>query len=254
MEQDVIRDDIATEKAPPRYLQVAETLRSAILSGELSPGEQFPTESDLCKTHGVSRFTVREALRRLEVEGLIARRRGSGTVVRPVSARNGTLHQPLSNVGEILQYARDTSITFTAEGEARLPRKIAEEVDAPANEKWHRFRGTRVRSDDDRPIAVTDAFVHGRLGEAARAIDLGQNTLFRQIEQLGEVRIGRITQDIQAVSASSEMSILLQVQRRSACLRILRCYYDMDDRLFEISASYHPGERFAYSMHIENDR
>ncbi|MET0247605.1 MAG: GntR family transcriptional regulator [Sphingomonas sp.] len=250
----MIRDAIARGKAPPRYLQVAETLRSAILSGELSPGDQFPTESDLCKAHGISRFTVREALRRLETEGLIARRRGSGTVVRPAAARGGTLHQPLSNVGEILQYAQDTSITFTAEGASRLPRKIAEEIDSPANEKWFRFRGTRLRSGDDLPIAVTDAFVHGRLADVVGSFDLNQSTLFRQIEQFGGVRVGRITQDIQAVSASAEMSALLQVQRRSACLRILRCYYDVEDRLYEISASYHPGERFAYSMHMESDR
>ncbi|WBH18029.1 GntR family transcriptional regulator [Sphingomonas radiodurans] len=248
------RDATAAGKAPPRYLQVADTLRSAILSGELSPTEYFPTESELCKTHGVSRFTVREALRRLESEGLIARRRGSGTVVRPAAARGGTLHQPLSNVGEILQYAQDTSITLSAEGEAKLPRKIADEVGTPANEIWHHFRGVRLRDGDERPIAVTDAFVHGRLADVARAIDLTQTTLFRQIEQLGNINIGRITQDIQAVSASAEMSALLRVQRRSPCLRILRCYYDIADDLFEISASYHPGERFAYSMHIENDR
>ncbi|MFC3581154.1 GntR family transcriptional regulator [Sphingomonas hylomeconis] len=250
----MIRDAIAAGKAHPRYLQLSETLRSAILSGELSPSEQFPTESDLCKTHGVSRFTVREALRRLEVEGLIARRRGSGTVVRPAAARGGTLHQPLSNVGEILQYAKDTSIVFTAEGEARLPRKIAEEVDVPTNEKWVCFRGIRARDGDPRPIAVTDAYVHGRLRDVALAIDLSQSTLFRQLEQAGNVRIGRITQDIAAVSASADISTLLRVPRRSACLRILRCYYDSEDRLFEISASHHPGDRFAYSMHIENDR
>lgn len=249
----MIRDAIAARKEPPRYMQLAETLRSAILAGELSPSEQFPTESELCRAHGVSRFTVREALRRLEVEGLISRRRGSGTVVRPAAARGGTLHQPLSNVGEILQYAKDTSITFTAEGEGRLPRKIAEDIDLAPGEKWFRFRGIRGRADDERPIAVTDAYVHERLRNVARSIDLSQNTLFRQIEQLGQVRIGRITQDIEAVSASAEISTLLGVPRRSPCLRILRCYYDSEDRLFEISASHHPGDRFAYSMHIEND-
>ena len=35
------------------------------------------------------------------------------------------------------------------------------------------------------------------------------------------------------------------------CLRILRCYHDQDGRMFEMSVSHHPGDRFAYSMHID---
>ena len=43
----------------------------------------------------------------------------------------------------------------------------------------------------------------------------------------------------------------LGVAKRSPCLLILRCYKDGDGRVLEISANHHPGERFAYSMHIE---
>ena len=49
------------------------------------------------------------------------------------------------------------------------------------------------------------------------------------------------------------MALDLGIPRRSACLRVLRCYYDANDRLFEISVSHHPGDRFAYSMHIDVD-
>jgi DNA-binding GntR family transcriptional regulator len=63
----------------PRYLELADLLRSNIVEGRLTELESFPTESELCEEHGVSRFTVREALRQLQTEGLIRRRRGSGT-------------------------------------------------------------------------------------------------------------------------------------------------------------------------------
>jgi GntR family transcriptional regulator len=91
--------------ATPRYKELADELRREILRGDYAP-DRFPTENALCKRYGVSRFTVREALRALQAEGLIARKRGSGTVIQPAVARGGALHQPLSNVGEILQYAR----------------------------------------------------------------------------------------------------------------------------------------------------
>ena len=74
--------------ASPRYRELAEELRGEILRGEFQ-GRGFPTEADLCKRFSVSRFTVREALRALQADGLISRRRGSGTRIQPAAARGG---------------------------------------------------------------------------------------------------------------------------------------------------------------------
>lgn len=237
----------------PRYLQLADELRDDILSGALNPKDQFPTESALCRQHGVSRFTVREALRKLQTEGLIQRRRGSGTVIQPAAARGGALHQPLSNVGEILQYARDTRFVFTREQRCAIPKKIAEQIAGETGGRWFRFRGRRLGRDDDKPLAVTDAYVHPDFEAAAGHIQLSQTTIFRQLEELAGVEVARITQDIQAVAASAEIAGALDISRRSPCLRILRCYVDDEGRVFEISVSHHPGDRFIYSMHIEAD-
>jgi GntR family transcriptional repressor for pyruvate dehydrogenase complex len=55
----------------PVYTQVAAQLREAILAGELRPGEPVPTERELAESFGVSRASVREALRALQAQGLI---------------------------------------------------------------------------------------------------------------------------------------------------------------------------------------
>ncbi|MEP2734659.1 MAG: GntR family transcriptional regulator [Erythrobacter sp.] len=60
-----------SERKPPRYSQLASELRQAIIAGQLA---------------------VREALKRLQSEGLIAPRRGSGTTVQPAVTRGGALH------------------------------------------------------------------------------------------------------------------------------------------------------------------
>jgi len=248
----------------PRYQQLADTLRALILSGKLSGNQGFPTESVLCAQYGVSRFTVREALRRLQTEGLIARKRGSGTVVQPAAARGGALHQPLSNVGEILQYARDTRIIYDLLGLQTLPKAIAEQMAMGPPGKWFRFRGVRRQASDGQPIALTDAYVIADLADAVtqispaadapnQQINPGSNTLFQYVSQAAKLTMSRVTQDIQAVPASAEIAAALEIPRRSACLRILRCYFDQDDRVFEMSVSHHPGDRFAYSMHIDVD-
>lgn len=238
-------------RAKPRYAQLADDLRARVLSGELASGNQFPTEAALCGRYGVSRFTVREALRQLQADGLIARRRGSGTTISPAAARGGTLHQPLSNVGEILQYARGSRIDFINDGLKPLPRAIGERIEGgvPAGD-WARLKGVRL-GEDGVPIAVTRAYVHGALAGHLKRLDPARYTLFRQLTELAGLTIGRITQDIEAVAATKSVAAALGVPRRSPCLLILRAYRDANGGLFEISASHHPGDRFAYSMHID---
>src|SRR6186997_3190180 len=59
-----------------------QELRDAIEQGVYAPGSQLPTELKLVQMLGVSRTVVREALRYLQEDGLIARRQGQGTFVR----------------------------------------------------------------------------------------------------------------------------------------------------------------------------
>lgn len=243
---------IDTAARKPRYQQLADDLRAAILRGDFPAPDEFPTEAELCAKYGVSRFTVREALRALQTEGLIARKRGSGTIIQPAAARGGALHQPLSNVAELLQYARDTKIDYARLPDTVVPKQIAEQLPVAPEGKWTHFRGCRVSPSDGLPIALTDAFIHPELASYADAVDISTGTtIFRQLEQLAGVRIATVTQDIQAVPATIEIARQLKIARRAPCLRILRCYIDTDGRLFEISASHHPGHRFAYAMHID---
>ncbi len=241
----------AIAKPKPRYQALADELRSEILRGDYPEGE-FPTESALCARYTVSRFTVREALRALQSEGLISRKRGSGTVIRPAAARGGALHQPLSNVGEILQYARNTTFDFVAIGETAVPKILSDAVECNVSGNWFAFRGLRSASAGGKPIARTDAYVHRDFADIVTQIGPG-DAIFRQIERLSGRKVASVTQDIQAVAAPADVADALGIARRSPCLRIVRCYLDAHGCAFEISASHHPGDSFAYAMHIEVD-
>lgn len=237
----------------PRYLQVAADLRDAIGAGDYADGRQFPTETLLCETYHASRFTIREALKRLQAEGLIARKRGSGTTVQPAAARGGALHQPMGNVGELLQYARDSTVVYAEHECGPLPAIVGDQIEGEASGQWRCFYGIRRRPSDALPIATTRAYFHERLGHAIDQLDLSAGTLFSQIERLAGVSIGRVTQDIQAVAADTGTAVALEVEEDTPVLRIIRCYLDPKGRLYEISVSHHPGNRFAYAMHIDLD-
>lgn len=66
----------------PRYLQLAEELRAKIMSGELAPGTLMPSETELAESSGLSRTSVRNAIRQLREWGLVRAEQGRGTYVR----------------------------------------------------------------------------------------------------------------------------------------------------------------------------
>jgi DNA-binding GntR family transcriptional regulator len=66
----------------PLYFQLEQIIKSKILMGEFLPGEQIPTEKDLCETYQVSTITARQAILNLVNEGLIIRRQGKGSFIK----------------------------------------------------------------------------------------------------------------------------------------------------------------------------
>lgn len=233
----------------PRYQQVAEELRARIVSGELAEGAQLPTESALCSHYGISRFTAREALRRLQTEGLIRRRRGSGTIV---STAPQQLRQPLSDVADLLQYAAGSEFSFEPRGVITLSPQRAEELGVGVG-PWISLWGTRRLAADGRMLAVTEVFIHPDLAPHVPALRPGRQTLFAQLAEAGGFRIARITQSISAIAAGHQEAAALGIPRRAPVLRITRIYHDDNGRVVEISVSYHPGERFTYTMRIDQN-
>jgi GntR family transcriptional regulator len=92
----------AVKGSGPLYRQIAQVLRADIEAGIYPDGGTFPSETTLRHLFGVSRVTIRSALGLLQKEGLIERRRGSGTVVR-----NRTIHKIL---GKLVDFHHEAAL------------------------------------------------------------------------------------------------------------------------------------------------
>jgi GntR family transcriptional repressor for pyruvate dehydrogenase complex len=85
---------LAPNKNPKVYDQVIEEIKNKIKSGDIKKGDRLPSEREMAESLGVSRTSVREALRALEVVGLVESRQGAGNYIK--TNFDNSLFEPIS--------------------------------------------------------------------------------------------------------------------------------------------------------------
>lgn len=88
---------------------VADQLKKKIISGEYSSGDKLPIENELCTAFGVSRITIREAMKKLSAMGLVEIKQGKGTFVKSVDL--GVFMKPLFQLVEFSEVNIDAIYT-----------------------------------------------------------------------------------------------------------------------------------------------
>ncbi len=96
-----------SENMKPKYQVIIEDIKSKILSGDYSIGEQIPTESVMQETYGVSRHTVRKAILELSNEGFLRSEKGSGTYVSNQYQSKSSGASANKTIGVITTYISD---------------------------------------------------------------------------------------------------------------------------------------------------
>lgn len=237
----------------PRYMQLAKTLLNEIEGGKYPVGSQLPTELELCEQFGVSRATAREALRRLVQLGLVVRQPRVGTTVKAVSANAGGYRQNTTDVGDLYQYATDTTLVIEESETVQIGSEQAERLEANAGETWLHLSGRRHAGAQALPICITELWLHpafrairGMMGPLKGAVHAAIE------EQFGE-RVVEVEQEIRAVSLTREQAAVLQAAPRSPALWVCRRYRNRHGQLVEVAESTHPADRFSYNTVLRRD-
>src|SRR6185437_16131454 len=128
------RSRAAMSSDAPRYVQIFNTLSRRMETGTYSVDTRLPTESELCDEFNASRFTVREALRRLVEQGMVQRRQGAGSIVVSATPQARYVHS-LSSLSDLFQFALDTHYELLSVEQVTLGVKIAACVGAAPGER-----------------------------------------------------------------------------------------------------------------------
>ena len=236
----------------PRYQRVADDLTKRIGSGKYPVGAYLPTEMELCRQYGISRHTVREALRQLRDAGLISRRRRIGTEV-VARMPKATYRQPTNSIGDLLQYAEETQLSILDTKPVVADAALAELLECREGAKWLRVNSLRVVPGDARPVCMTTAYLDLRLPDLEQNLATLSGPISAMLERVYGIQISRIEQSIQAVRLGKRQAKRLRALEGGPALRAIRRYYDHSGRLVELSNALHPGERFTYVTSLIRD-
>ena len=233
----------------PRYQRVADELTKRIVAGKYPVGANLPTEMELCDQYGISRHTVREALRQLRDAGLIARRRRVGTEV-VARIPKPSYRQPTNSIGDLLQYAEETQLSIIEAKRVVCDAALAEMLESREGAEWLRVNSLRAVPGDARPVCMTTAYLDLRLPNLEENLEHLTGPISAMLEKVYGIRIARIEQSIQAVRLGKRQAKLLRASDGGPALRAIRRYYDERGRLIELSNAIHPGDRFTYTTSL----
>ncbi len=231
----------------PLYLQVAGKLREEILSGVYPVGSRLPTEDGLCERFAVSRYTVREALRLLRDDGLVASRKRAGTTVIPPRV-TGTDIQQVMSINDLLAFGTETRIEIDAINTVTVDDALGARTGLEPGEQCLQVHGFRYAEDDPTPLCQTEYYINRAYAAVGRLLQRHKGPIFPLIEDLFGVNIVQVHQQISAITLPPALAGTLQVGEGSSALEIRRTYTTTDGTSAQITINTHPACRFQHSM------
>ena len=234
--------------SPPLYRTVVDALSQEILSGVYAVGAKLPTEEALCRRFGCSRHTIREALRQLREEGLVASRQGAGTIVVRRGAAPPLYTSSVASVEELLQYATEARYEVDKSGMVVADAALAERLGCRVGQRWLRVEGLRTVAGQEAPICWTEVFVLSDFAGIGLLIGRRPGTIYSWIEEMYGVRIGEVQQVLRAEPMPERLAAELACEPGSTAISIRRSYRLVGGELVEVAFNLHPAERFTYEL------
>jgi GntR family transcriptional regulator len=230
-----------------RYLQVARTLRKEIVDGVYPVGSQLPTEHELCERFAVSRYTVREALRRLRDDNLVASRPRAGTLVVPRTASN-SYAQDVMSIDDLLAFAAGAQFSIDSNAMVTIDENLSLRTGLTAETEWLAVRGYRRTDAASAPVCRTEYYINRAFAAVGRLLQRHNGPIFPLIEDLFGVSIVEVHQQIAAVVISPELAEGLSIDTDTAALEMQRTYTTSDGEIAQVTVNTHPSSRFRHSM------
>ena len=226
------------------YLQVIDRLKQDIKNGLYKVKEKLPSEFDLAKQLGVSRATLREALKILEEENVIIRRHGVGTFVNEKPLFTSGIEQ-LNSVSSMIEQAGMKPGTIF----------LSTDTKEPTEEDIHYFSCSmedeifvieRVRTANGAPVAYCIDKVPARI--FPQNFTHERESIYQFLEVEGNRKISYAVAQIEPIGYHEKISPILECDPETALLVLKQIHYDEMDEPILYSANYFKADKFSFHV------
>ncbi len=228
------------------YQQLYAILRQEILGGVWKPSERMPSEAELMADYGVSRITVRQAVELLVNDGLVFRRRGSGTFVTSTPVEY--------NLNRIVSYAEEMARLGMQPGTRMLASRLepapADVAGMLAVEPGSELAVIeRLRLADDVPMSVERSQVVHHICPGLLDGDYAAGSLHGTLFERYGIRLSRARQTARAIPADKATADLLDVRAGAPLCYVERVFFRQAGSPVEYRQMWCRGDR--YELHGE---
>jgi GntR family transcriptional regulator len=210
----------------PAYAQLVNILRQSMAAGILRPGDQLPSEAQLCERYGVSPMTVRRAINMLVDQGVVIAEQGRGTFVKPIAMGEASFQ-----LRELQDIFNDTEHTTVNVLEARIvtaDERVARKLEIAIGQRTVYIRRL-LRTDGLPSLYHREYLVYDPTRPIVEA-ELEVTALQRLFSGTGETILKRGDINMEATLLDEKEAQLLQVQQPMAAFCFEHLFYDFDDK------------------------
>ncbi|HZY42547.1 MAG TPA: GntR family transcriptional regulator [Anaerolineae bacterium] len=230
----------------PAYIQLVNILRHSVASGVFRPGDQLPSEAQLCERYSVSPMTVRRAINMLADQGVISTAQGRGCFVKPVELGAATFH--LAALQDLFSDKETTTVKLLETRILSADERIARKLAIAVGDRTVYIR--RLLSTDGVP-----AFYHREylIYDPKRPIveaEMEVTALHGLFSGTGETILKRGDLSLEAAILTDDEARLLKATSPTAAFCIEHLFYDFDDCPISWGWFICPSDRLRFNTQV----
>jgi GntR family transcriptional regulator len=235
----------------PLYHQLTCTLKEGIDSGKWQPGEQLPTEARLAEQFGVSKITVRQALRDLADLGYVRREQGRGTFISRPKVDQGP-RELTSFSEEMRRHHLTASSRILERSAAKANERVAEALQIHTGDPV--FVLKRLRMADGAPMGIQTAYIPLILAPGIARQSLENVSLYELLQSRYNLQPVSARETYFAVPAPADVAELLRIDRGYPVFAVERVTYMANGKPLEFVQSSLRGDRYSIILELAADR
>lgn len=232
------------------YYQIAVDLRNRIARGEWQERGRLPAEVDLAKEYEVSRMTVRQALAYLENEGVVLRKRGTGTLIKldPKQVSSGA-NFPISFSRQMRELGFSPTVKLIqAEIMPNPTADIFSNLGLTGGDEIVSFK--RLFSLNDQPVALIQSTLPHQLCPNILETELVNDSLTTTLEKSYGLYPVQVDQRVSAALLTQENAELLAAEMGTAVIEIHTQSSKEDGTVIEYAQTICVGDRLSLHLHV----